>query len=172
MDHGLRGLHIPAAFAAGVVLCSCAIFTPAMKFGVLEMTTETLKNGYLIQIKADRPVGTVGAVVTSGNWLLVTFADSLLDADALEEFRSEFIDSVEITHFSSALQLALHLTVAVGSVEVIHVDPSREVLISLFSLEGKMGEASENHGRDGAIRRRTSVDTRKSELSLVRNVNS
>ena len=166
MNRGIRCLLIPASLAASLFLYSCAIFTPAMKLGVLEMTTETLKNGYLIQIKADRPVGSVGAVVTRGNWLLVTIADSLLDADALEEIRSEFIDSVEITNFSSALQLAFHLTVTVGSVEVIHVDPSREVLISLFSAEGKTGEAWENNRSESIMPQRLSAVKRTSESSF------
>lgn len=154
MNQGFSRLAITALLAAGLFLSSCAVFAPAMKLGVLEMTTETLKNGYLIQIRVDRPVGAVSAVVSRGNWLLVTFVDSLLDAEELESFTSEFIDSVEITHFSSALQLALHLTVAVSSVDVIHVDPSREVMISLFSPEGKLGEAGEKYRNESTMPRR------------------
>jgi len=149
-SHPVRSV-VPVSLVACLLLSSCAIFTPATRLGVVDVKTETLKNGHLIQLRVDRPVGPVSAVVTQGNWLLVTFVDSLLDANALESFRSEFIDSVEITHFPSALQLSFHLTVAVDAVEVVHVEPSRDVLISLFTPGPKHSERRRYHRRDGAM---------------------
>lgn len=100
---------------------------------------ESLENGHLINIRADRPVGAVSALVTSAQWLVVTIADSVLDATNIETFRSSLIDTVEITHFPTGLQLAFHLTVNVDAVEVIHANPSREILLSLFTSRKKEG---------------------------------
>lgn len=119
--------------AVFLLLSSCSVFTPAIRTGTLDMRIESLENGHLMHIRVDRPVGSVTALVTTGQWLVVTIADSLLDAKKIESSRSSLVDTVEITNFSTVLQLAFHLTVGVDAVEVIHDDPSQDILISLFT---------------------------------------
>ncbi len=116
-----------------LLVSSCSIFTPAIKTGTLDMRIESLQNGHLVHIRVDRPVGSVSALVTPAQWLVVTIADSVLDAKNIESFRSSLIDTVEITYFPTVLQLSFHLTIPVDAVELIHADPSQDVLISLFS---------------------------------------
>ena len=105
---------------------------------MLDMRIESLENGHLVHIRVDRPVGSVTALVTTGQWLVVTIADSLLDAKKIESSRSSLIDTVEITNFPTVLQLAFHLTIEVDAVEVIHADPSEDILISLFTPRRRM----------------------------------
>ena len=133
---------VSLAIAAGLVLQSCAVFKPGASTAVLEVSSRSLMNGHLIQIVIDRPVGTVTAFVSRGNWLIVTLEDSLLDTPDVESFRSQFTDSVEVTRFPVALQLAFHLTITVEAVEVIHEEPSPEVLISLFANPKKRGKGT------------------------------
>ena len=129
-----------ASFFTGLLfLFSCSVFTPAIKTGVLDMTIESMENGHLVNIRVDRPVGAVSALVTPSQWLVVTIADSVLDAKNIESFRSDLIDTVEITRFPTVLQLTFHLTVNVDAVEVIHADPSQDILISLFASRKKRG---------------------------------
>jgi hypothetical protein len=128
---------ILASFTAGIFLSSCVVITSTTKPAALEISTETLTNGHLIQIRTGHPVGPVTALLAQRRWLVVTIADTALDADGLEVFRSSFIDSVQTTRFSIALQIAFRLTVDADVVDVIHVEPSRDVLISLFTGRNK-----------------------------------
>jgi hypothetical protein len=130
----------PSFFASLLFLSSCSVSTPAIKTGVLDMTIENMENGHLVNIRIDRPVGAVSALVTTAQWLIVTIEDSLLDTKNLESFRSDLIDTVEITRFPTALQLTLHLTIGVDAVEVIHANPGQDVLLSLFTSKKRAGE--------------------------------
>jgi hypothetical protein len=128
-----RRFIVLTSLVAALFLYSCSVITSTMKPGAVDISTETRKNGHLVQIRFGHPVGPVTALLAQGHWLVVTIADTLLDVDGLESFRSSTIDSVDVTRFSIALQLAFHLTIEANAVEVIHDDPSREVLISLFT---------------------------------------
>jgi len=96
---------------------------------------EKMQNGYLFKIRTEHPVGDVSAFVGPGNWLLVTVVDSLLDTTRIAAFRSSLVDTVEVRHFRSAFQFSLHFTTRISRVEVVHDNPGREILISVFREE-------------------------------------
>lgn len=99
----------------------------------MAMEIEELSNGYLVHIVTSHPVGEVSTAISSGNWLLITIADSTIVAPSLESVRSPLVDSVEVAIFQSALQISLHLTRAVSTIDIIHRVPSTDVMISLFT---------------------------------------
>lgn len=118
---------------------SCAALVPSAGVGVMEMRTDSYDNGHVVEFVADRPVGAVSALVTRGRWLVVTIVDTLLETSELEMFRSSVVDTVEITRFPTALQVACHLTFRPDGFEVVHTDPSPSVVISLFTARKKRG---------------------------------
>ncbi len=118
---------------AGELIHSCSTIPPAIPSGIIRVNTETRKNGYLLNIVVDRPVGDVSTFIAQEHWLIVTVVDSSLDTKLLKSFTSAFIDKLEITRFPTALQLAFRLNVHIESVEVIHPDHGKEIAISLFS---------------------------------------
>ena len=105
------------------------------------MNTETRKNGYLLNIRVDRPVGDVNAFIAQEHWLIVTVVDSLVDTKSLASFSSAFIDKLEIDHFPTALQLAYRLNVHIGTIEIIHQNPGHEISISLFSSKNSNAQS-------------------------------
>jgi hypothetical protein len=111
---------------------SCSILAPSGS-GSMAMEIEELSNGYLVHIVTSHPVGEVSTAISSGNWLLITIADSTIVAPSLESVRSPLVDSVEVAIFQSALQISLHLTRAVSTIDIIHRVPSTDVMISLFT---------------------------------------
>jgi hypothetical protein len=114
-----------------LVAASCALFAPPGASHIA-MDIEELSNGYLIHIVTTRPVGEVSTVISSGNWLLITIADSTIAPPSLETVHSPLVDSVEVTAFPTAFQLSMHLTMAVDAVDVIHRIPSTDIMVSLF----------------------------------------
>jgi hypothetical protein len=98
----------------------------------MTMNIEELSNGYLVHIVTSRPVGEVSTVISSGNWLLITIADSTIAPPSLESVDSPLVDSLEVTSFESALQISMHLTKTVDTIDVIHRIPSTDIMISLF----------------------------------------
>ncbi len=120
--------------AACLSVGSCAVLRLTSTRDMVEVRSQSLDNGYLIALSADRPIGEVTAFITRGRWLVVTVADSLLDVGDLATSKPSFVDSVEVTKFPSVLQLAFRLTVRVEHVEIVqnHIRP--DVWISLFSV--------------------------------------
>ncbi|GEM_PF-6075407 len=125
--------YIALLLAASFIAASCSVFVPARRVAVLEGTAETMSNGYLIHLRSDRPLGPTSALLSRGRWVLVTVADSLVDARALASFQGTFVDSVEVSRFPVSLQISFHLTVEIDAVEVVHEEPGNDVLISLFA---------------------------------------
>lgn len=112
--------------------------------GVEYVGVEKMQNGYLFRIRTEHPVGDVSAFVGPGNWLLVTVVDSLLDTTRIAAFRSSLVDTVEVRHFPSAFQFSLHFTTRIDRVEVVHDNPGREILISVFR-DKEEARASKRH---------------------------
>ena len=110
---------------------SCSLFAPT-RSATMTMNIEELSNGYLVHIVTNRPVGEVSTVISSGNWLLITIADSTIAPPSLESVDSPLVDSLEVTSFESALQISMHLTKTVDTIDVIHRIPSTDIMISLF----------------------------------------
>lgn len=133
MNPRIRCSFILGSVAAGIFFSSCAVVAPTMKPEALTISTEALKNGHLIQIRAGHPVGPVTALLSQGRWVIVTIADTLLDLEKSRLFRSRLVDSVDVARFSIACQIAFRLTVDVDAVEVIHADPGSDILLSLFT---------------------------------------
>ena len=100
--------------------------------GIEYLGIEKMENGYLFRLRTEHQVGDVSAFVGPGNWVLITVADSTLDTTNMASLRSGIVDSLEIQKFESAFQLSLHLKTPIGRVEVVHRNPSNEILISLF----------------------------------------
>jgi len=125
--------YISLLLAASLIAASCSVFVPARRVAALTAAGETMSNGYLIHLRSDRPLGPTTALLSRGRWVLVTVADSLVDAAALKLFRGTFVDSVEVSRFPVSLQISFHLTVEIDAVEVVHEEPGNDVLISLFA---------------------------------------
>lgn len=106
----------------------------------MAISIEELSNGYLVQIVTPSPVGEVSTLISTGNWLLITIADSTITPPILESISSPLVDSLEISSFPSAVQISMHLTKTVDAVDVIHRIPSTEILISLFVTKDPLDE--------------------------------
>ncbi len=119
--------------AASLLAASCAVFAPARRVAALTAAGETMSNGYLIHLRSDRPLGRTTALLSQDRWVLITIADSLVDAGALASFQAAFVDSAEVSRFPISLQISFHLTVEIDAVEVVHEKPGNDVLISLFA---------------------------------------
>ncbi len=113
-------------------LSSCAGSAGAGRGG---LSMEKLGNGYLVRIVAENNVGEGSAFVGPDNWLIVTIADSTFQLQGVESFQSPLVDSVEVTPFRTAVQIAFHMTKEVEKVELIRQKPPNEILISLFLKE-------------------------------------
>lgn len=124
----LRVLTSLAVVSALLWLSGCA----RKPGGIEHVEIEKLDNGYLLRLRTEYPVGDVTAFVGPGNWLLITVADSTLDTTRIAQLRTSLVDSVEIGSFQTALQISLHMTIPIDRVEVVHQNPSKDVLISLF----------------------------------------
>jgi hypothetical protein len=132
--------RVAALLAISLLLRGCTASPPALKHAMVEVLTDSMKNGYLIEIHTRNPVGSVNAFISRERWLIVTIVDSTLTTDKLESYRSPIVDSVEVAHFRTSLKLAFRLTLPVDAAEVIHENPSRNILISLFASPRDKGD--------------------------------
>jgi HAMP domain-containing protein len=125
--------------SCAIFIGACSLFAPLKSTGA-SIEIEELSNGYLIHIVTDQPVGEVSAFLSSGNWLLITIADSTIEDLSIESIHSEFVDSAEVNSFPSAVQISLHLTMIVDALDVLHEDQSSNIMISVFTRKEPLPE--------------------------------
>lgn len=105
---------------------------PTARFGSAELSIEERGNGYLIEILTENPVGDVATLITPGNWLIVTIADTLLDTASVAGYRSAMVDSTLAHRFGTATQFSLRFMKPISSAEILREARRRNILISVF----------------------------------------
>lgn len=92
-----------------------------------------MENGYLLELPAGDRQPQVEALVTQQRWVILTIVDPAYDAAYLERFSSPHIDSVEVAHFASAVQLSFRFRTDVLQATVVSSPSDPSILVSVFT---------------------------------------
>jgi len=120
------------ALAVAVSLAGCGLLPSASVTRTPVVSLELKENGFLIDLPGNDRHPQVEALVTQEHWVIVTIVDPLFDLEPFDRFTSPHVDSVEVTRFTSAVQVALRFSDHVGEAYVVSSPSDPFIRISVF----------------------------------------
>ncbi len=133
-----EGRRRSAARTAGILLllgfwAGCGLFSSRTSERFAAPSVVHMENGYLLELPAGDRQPQVEALVTQQRWVILTIVDPAYDAAYLERFSSPHIDSVEVAHFASAVQLSFRFRTDVLQATVVSSPSDPSILVSVFT---------------------------------------
>ena len=140
---------------------------PAPRFDITDLDVEPKLNGYLLTLKASRPLGDVEAWLKPDGWLFVTVTDARADTDALTRIKPTGpIKKILVFQSPTSVQLTFRLSPDVVKAEVVD-DPSSANLQLSLRTQTAVERAEIETSRQASVRQSLERDRDRWMMDVI-----
>lgn len=140
---------------------------PLAAFDITDFIVEPKLNGYLLTLKASRPLGDVEAWLKPDGWLFVTVTDARADTVALtKHVPAGPITKVLVFQSATSVQLTFRLTSDVVKAEVVD-DPSSPNLQLSLRTQSAVERAEIERSRQASVRQSLERDRDRWKMDVI-----
>ncbi|MBE0559194.1 MAG: hypothetical protein IH628_18350, partial [Proteobacteria bacterium] len=140
---------------------------PSPRFDITDLDVEPKLNGYLLTLKASRPLGGVEAWLKPDGWLFVTVTDARADTDALTRIKPTGpIKKILVFQSPTSVQLTFRLSPDVVKAEVVD-DPSSANLQLSLRTQTAVERAEIETSRQASVRQSLERDRDRWMMDVI-----
>ena len=155
------------SFDAASMTMAVDVAPPLARYDITEYVVEPKVNGYLLTLKASRPLGDVEAWLKPDGWLFVTVTDARADTASLtKHVPAGPITKVLVFQSATSVQLTFRLTSDVVKAEVVD-DPSSPHLQLSLRTQSVVERSEIERSRQASVRQSLERDRDRWKMDAI-----